>query len=280
MALRPDSEHRAHGRGRNPCISDLAITTLAVIWLQKQPNRSRRGRATCLRRDSLVTVGRGRGYRRQPHVFFEMTSLSTRSQAVKPARVNFSLVLLRAFSADWPPRWRRGRGHDDTRIRPYPDPPANRAGGSHPDKRDQNSPPASPPLAPLPHPRHARKADGPRRYRLSRTTNRRALEAQRSPWRKRSAQSAGSAEPATQQSKSLLTPWQAALRPQTWADQVVIVGTQRLALLPTPRQLVLAPVRLAWQSALWWLPGALSPCLGSRIYPRSLLWEPPSRLHV
>jgi hypothetical protein len=26
-----------HGRRRNPCISDLAITTLAVIWLQKQP---------------------------------------------------------------------------------------------------------------------------------------------------------------------------------------------------------------------------------------------------
>jgi hypothetical protein len=63
-------------------------------------------------------------------------------------------------------------------------------------------------------------------------------------------------EPATQQSKSLLTPWQAAPRPQIWAEQVVIVGTQRLALLPTPRQPVLAPVRLAWQSAPWWLPGA------------------------
>jgi hypothetical protein len=268
------------GRGRNPCISYLAIIILAVIWLQKQPNPSRRGRVTCLRRDSLITVGRGRGHRRQPHVFFEMTSLSTRSWAFKLSRVNFSLVLLRAFSADWPPRWRRGRGHDDTRTGPYPDPLANRAGGSHPDKRDQNSPPASPPLAPLLHPRHARKEDGPRRHRLSRTTNRRALEARRSPRRKRSAQSVGSAEPATQQSKSLLTPWQAAPRPQIWADQVVIVGTQRLALLPTPRQLVLVPVRLAWQSAPWWLPEALAPCLGSRIYPRSLLWEPPSRLHV
>ena len=149
------------------------------------------------RRTAVLTVGRGRGHRRQPHVFFEMTSLSTRSWAVKPARVNFSLVLLRAFSADWPPQWRRGRGHDDTRTRPYPDPPANRAGGSHPDKRDQNSPPASPPLAPLLHPRHARKEDGPRRHRLSRITNRRALEARRSPRRKRSPQSAGSAEPAT-----------------------------------------------------------------------------------
>ena len=114
----------------------------------------RRDRA-CRRRTTVVTVGRGRGQRRQPHVFFEMTLLSRRSQAVKPARINFSLVLLRAFSADWPPRWRRGRGHDDTRTRPYPEPPANRAGGSHPDKRDQNSPPTSPPLAPLLHPRHA-----------------------------------------------------------------------------------------------------------------------------
>jgi hypothetical protein len=26
-----------HGRGRNPSISDLAITALDVIWLQKQP---------------------------------------------------------------------------------------------------------------------------------------------------------------------------------------------------------------------------------------------------
>ena len=26
-----------HGRGTNPRISDLAITALAVIWLQKQP---------------------------------------------------------------------------------------------------------------------------------------------------------------------------------------------------------------------------------------------------
>jgi hypothetical protein len=88
-----------------------------------------------------------------------MTSPTTGGQA---RQVNFSLPLLRAFSADWRPRWRRGRAHDDTRTRPYPDPPANRAGGSHPDKRDQNSPPTSPPLAPLLHPRHARKEDGPR----------------------------------------------------------------------------------------------------------------------
>src|SRR5271167_5038426 len=203
-----------------------------------------------------------------------MTSPTSGGQA---RRVNFSLPLLRAFSADWRPRWRRGRGHDDTRTRPYPDPRANRADGSHPDRRDRKSPPTSPPLAPLLHPRHARKEDGPRRHRRSPTTNRHAPEAQRSPRRKRSAQSAGSAERATQQSKSLLAPWQASSRPQTWADQVV---TQRLDLLPTPRQLVLAPVRLAWQSAPCWRPGASSPCLGSRIYPRSPLWEPPPRLHV
>jgi hypothetical protein len=35
VALRRDSEHGGHGRGRNPCISVLAITALAVIWLQK-----------------------------------------------------------------------------------------------------------------------------------------------------------------------------------------------------------------------------------------------------
>jgi hypothetical protein len=29
-----------HGGGRNPCISDLAITALAVIWLQKQPEEA------------------------------------------------------------------------------------------------------------------------------------------------------------------------------------------------------------------------------------------------
>jgi hypothetical protein len=28
VALRQDSEHAGHGRGRNPCISDLAITAL------------------------------------------------------------------------------------------------------------------------------------------------------------------------------------------------------------------------------------------------------------
>jgi hypothetical protein len=37
VAFRRDSEHGGHGFGRNPCISDLAITALAVIWLQKQP---------------------------------------------------------------------------------------------------------------------------------------------------------------------------------------------------------------------------------------------------
>ena len=40
MALRQYSEHGGHGRGRNPCISDLAITALAVIWLQKQPEEA------------------------------------------------------------------------------------------------------------------------------------------------------------------------------------------------------------------------------------------------
>src|ERR1700758_1835799 len=30
-----------HGRRRNPSISDLAITALAVVWLQKQPEESR-----------------------------------------------------------------------------------------------------------------------------------------------------------------------------------------------------------------------------------------------
>ena len=33
-----------HGRGRNPCISDLAITALAVIWLQKQPKHPEEAR--------------------------------------------------------------------------------------------------------------------------------------------------------------------------------------------------------------------------------------------
>jgi hypothetical protein len=31
-----------HGRGRNPFISDLAITALAVIWLQKSQNSPKR----------------------------------------------------------------------------------------------------------------------------------------------------------------------------------------------------------------------------------------------
>jgi hypothetical protein len=42
LALRPDSENGIAGRGRNPCISDLAIAALAVIWLQKQPEEAGR----------------------------------------------------------------------------------------------------------------------------------------------------------------------------------------------------------------------------------------------
>src|SRR6202043_2391868 len=72
-----------------------------------------------------------------------MTSPTSGGQA---RRVNFSLPVLRAFSVDWRPRWRRGRGHDDTRARPYPDPRANRADGRRPDRRDRKSPPTSPPL--------------------------------------------------------------------------------------------------------------------------------------
>ena len=37
LALRRDSEHGDHRRGRSPRISDSAITGLAVVWLQKQP---------------------------------------------------------------------------------------------------------------------------------------------------------------------------------------------------------------------------------------------------
>src|SRR5271155_5302448 len=37
LAPRRDSERGDHRRGRSPRISDLAITALAVIWLQKQP---------------------------------------------------------------------------------------------------------------------------------------------------------------------------------------------------------------------------------------------------
>jgi hypothetical protein len=37
VAFRLDCEHGGHGHGRKPSISDLAITALAVIWLQKQP---------------------------------------------------------------------------------------------------------------------------------------------------------------------------------------------------------------------------------------------------
>jgi hypothetical protein len=48
VALRPDSEHAGHGCGRNPCISDLAITALAVIWLQKHPKHPEEiGRPVC-----------------------------------------------------------------------------------------------------------------------------------------------------------------------------------------------------------------------------------------
>ena len=48
------------------------------------------------------------------------------------------------------------------------------------------------------------------------------------------------------------------------------MGVQRLALLPTPKQLVSAPVRRAWQSAPCWQPGASSPSLGSRCSLASL----------
>ena len=136
------------------------------------------------------------------------TSMTSPMSGGQARRVNFSLPLLRAFSVDWRPRWRRGRGHDDTRARPYPDPRANRADGRRPDRRDRKSPPTSPPLAPLLHQRRARKEDGPTRHRPSRTANRHAPEAQRSPRPKGSAQSAGSADRATQQSKSLLPCWQ------------------------------------------------------------------------
>src|SRR6202040_3092746 len=129
------------------------------------------------------------------------TSMTSPTSGGQSRRVNFSLPLLRAFSVDWRPRWRRGRGHDDTRARPYPDPRAKRADGRRPDRRDRKSPPTSPPLAPLLHPRRARKEDGPRRHRPSRTANRHAPEAQRSPRPKGSAQSAGSADRATQQSE-------------------------------------------------------------------------------
>ena len=89
------------------------------------------------------------------------TSMTSPTSGGQARRVNFSLPLLRAFSVDWRPRWRRGRGHDDTRARPYPDPRTNRADGRRPDRRDRTSPPTSPPLAPLLHPRRARKEDGP-----------------------------------------------------------------------------------------------------------------------
>src|ERR1700731_5287686 len=61
------------------------------------------------------------------------TSMTSPTSGGQARRVNFSVPLLRAFSVDWRPRWRRGRGHDDTRARPYPDPRANRADGRRPD---------------------------------------------------------------------------------------------------------------------------------------------------
>ena len=73
------------------------------------------------------------------------------AELVKLLNVNSSLRLFRAFPADWRPRWRRGRGRDDTRTRPYPDPRANHADGSDPDRRDRKSAPTSSPLALLPH---------------------------------------------------------------------------------------------------------------------------------
>jgi hypothetical protein len=63
-------------------------------------------RWTCKQR---ATIGRSAAEATAAR-FSEMTSLTSRSLAVQPGRVNFSLLLLRAFSADWPPRWRRGRG--------------------------------------------------------------------------------------------------------------------------------------------------------------------------
>src|SRR5215469_12358499 len=199
------------------------------------------------------------------------------SPVVNSGWVNVSLLLLRAFSVDGRPRWRRGLGHDDTRTWPYPDPRANRADGSDPDRRDRKSHPTSSPLGPLLHPRLARKEDGPKRHRLSRIANRHAPEAQRSPRRKRSAQSAGSSEQAPQHSKTLQRSWRASLLSQTWTHQMVRLGAQRSALIPTPGQLGPAPVRLAWQSAPRW-PGASSQAPGSRMWPCSPLRERSSQL--
>ena len=56
----------------------------------------------------------------------------------------FLPVWLRGFSADWRPRWRRGRGRDCTRTRQYSNPGPNRADGVVQKKRDRKSPPTSP----------------------------------------------------------------------------------------------------------------------------------------
>src|SRR6516164_8274325 len=176
---------------------------------------------------------------------FDLLDLAKRRRAVKSARVNSSLISLRAFSADWRSRWRRDHEHGGTRTPPYPDPPSDRADWSHPDRPDQKSPPTSPPLAPRPHPPHARKEDALRRYCPSQTSNRHALEAQRSLRAKRRPQSAGSTERATQMSKSLQASGQASSRPLAEANRVVRVGTRELALAPPPEPLVSAPLRLA-----------------------------------
>ena len=89
-------------------------------------------------------------------------------------------VLLRGFSADWRRRWRRGRAHDDTRTWPYRNPRAPRASGPCSERSDRKSPPISPPLALLLHPRHAGKEDVPSRHRPLRITSRRATQVQRS----------------------------------------------------------------------------------------------------
>ena len=67
LALRRNSKRGDHTRGRSPRISDLAITGLAVIWLQKQPGmaeddhlRSGRAVAKALRhaaRQTESTIG-------------------------------------------------------------------------------------------------------------------------------------------------------------------------------------------------------------------------------
>jgi hypothetical protein len=41
------------------------------------------------------------------------TSMTSPTSGGQARRVNFSLPLLRTFSVDWRPRWRRGRGHDE-----------------------------------------------------------------------------------------------------------------------------------------------------------------------